>query len=160
MALVSARQEALRLGHPYVGAEHILLGVLVTANGVAATVLSPADTLRIRSEIERTVGGGSVEPPSAGELPYTSRAKRVLELAMREALELQHEAVGGEHLLLALLREERGIAFAALTGVGLRLEAVRAIVTNRAAGGKSQPTSRLRRLLLWIADRFGMLPRG
>ena len=95
-----------------------------------------------------------------GDLPYTSRAKRVLELAMREAFELKHDAVGPEHLLLGLVREEHGIAAAALMGAGLRLEAARAIVATRPAGESAKPQSGLRRLWIWIADRLGMLPRG
>jgi ATP-dependent Clp protease ATP-binding subunit ClpC len=160
LALARAREEAMRLGHPYVGAEHILLGLLDTATGVTARVLQPVDIARLRSGIEQRVHAGNGEPQSAGDLPYTSRAKRVLELAMHEARELRSDAVGTEHLLLGLLRDGRGIAAAMLTEAGLRLEGVRATITERAAGEKVQPKSPLHRLLVWIAHRIGMSRGG
>lgn len=160
LALAHAREEAIRLGHPYVGAEHILLGLLDTAKGVTASVLQPVDIPRLRSGIEQRVHARSGEPQSARDLPYTSRAKHVLELAMHEAHELRSDAVGTEHLLLGLLRDGRGIAAAALTEAGLRLEVARAIVAKGASGDSAHPKSRLRRLLLWIADHIRVSRRA
>jgi len=113
-----AREEAARLHHEYVGTEHILLGLIREGEGVAAAVLTNlnVDLDEIQQKIEETVKKGKA-PASAGppDLPYTSRAKKVLELAMSEARELNHSYVGTEHLLLGLLREEKGIAAQVLT---------------------------------------------
>jgi ATP-dependent Clp protease ATP-binding subunit ClpC len=123
-----AREEAARLHHEYVGTEHILLGLIREGEGVAAAVLTNlnVDLDEIQQKIEETVKKGKAPAASGPDLPYTSRAKKVLELAMSEARELNHSYVGTEHLLLGLLREEKGIAAQVLTDAGVNLEQARA----------------------------------
>src|SRR5438093_1561532 len=109
--LQMAREEAARLHHEYVGTEHILLGLIREGEGVAAAVLTNlnVDLEEIQQKIEETVKKGKAAAAAGPDLPYTSRAKKVLELAMSEARELNHSYVGTEHLLLGLLREEKAI---------------------------------------------------
>ncbi|HEU4798031.1 MAG TPA: Clp protease N-terminal domain-containing protein, partial [bacterium] len=125
--LAMAREEAARLHHEYVGTEHILLGLIREGEGVAATVLQNLNVEldEIQQKIEETVKKGKAAQATGPDLPYTSRAKKVLELAMSEARELGHSYVGTEHLLLGLLREEKGIAAQVLTDAGINLEAAR-----------------------------------
>src|SRR5579872_3257517 len=125
--LAMAREEAARLHHEYVGTEHILLGLIREGEGVAAAVLQnlSVDLDEIQQKIEETVKKGKAAQTTGPDLPYTSRAKKVLELAMSEARELNHSYVGTEHLLLGLLREEKGIAAQVLTDAGVNLEAAR-----------------------------------
>ena len=126
--LQMAREEAARLHHEYVGTEHILLGLIREGEGVAAAVLTNlnVDLEDIQQKIEETVKKGKAAAAAGPDLPYTSRAKKVLELAMSEARELNHSYVGTEHLLLGLLREEKGIAAQVLTDAGVNLEQARA----------------------------------
>ena len=126
--LAMAREEAARLHHEYVGTEHILLGLIREGEGVAAAVLQnlSVDLDEIQQKIEDTVKKGKAAQATGPDLPYTSRAKKVLELAMGEARELNHSYVGTEHLLLGLLREEKGIAAQVLTDAGVNLDAARA----------------------------------
>src|SRR5213592_4063372 len=119
--LQMAREEAARLHHEYVGTEHILLGLIREGEGVAAAVLT-----NLNVDLEETVKKGKAAAAAGPDLPYTSRAKKVLELAMSEARELNHSYVGTEHLLLGLLREEKGIAAQVLTDAGVNLEQARA----------------------------------
>ncbi|HET7632979.1 MAG TPA: ATP-dependent Clp protease ATP-binding subunit [Gemmatimonadaceae bacterium] len=125
--LAMAREEAARLHHEYVGTEHILLGLIREGEGVAATVLQNLNVEldEVQQKIEETVRKGKAAQATGPDLPYTSRAKKVLELAMAEARELNHSYVGTEHLLLGLLREEKGIAAQVLTEAGVGLEAAR-----------------------------------
>ncbi|HXY30132.1 MAG TPA: ATP-dependent Clp protease ATP-binding subunit [Gemmatimonadaceae bacterium] len=126
--LAMAREEAARLHHEYVGTEHILLGLIREGEGVAAAVLQnlSVDLDEIQQKIEETVKKGKAAQTQGPDLPYTSRAKKVLELAMSEARELNHSYVGTEHLLLGLLREEKGIAAQVLADTGVNLDAARA----------------------------------
>ncbi len=125
--LAMAREEAIRLQHDYVGTEHILLGLIREGEGVAAAVLTnlSIDLDQIHEQVEESVKKGKATI-ALGELPYTSRAKKVLEFAMAEARELNHSYVGTEHLLLGLLREEKGIAAQVLNTLGIGLEDARA----------------------------------
>ncbi len=121
-----ARQEAQRFNHEYLGTEHILLGLVQEGSGVAANVLKNIgiDLTKIRSEVEKIVKTG----PSAqqmGQLPFTPRAKKVLELSMEEATNLGHNYIGTEHLLLGLIKENEGIAAQVLLNLGVKLEEVR-----------------------------------
>jgi ATP-dependent Clp protease ATP-binding subunit ClpC len=138
--LAMAREEAARLHHEYVGTEHILLGLIREGEGVAATVLQNLNVELddVQQKIEETVRKGKAVQATGPDLPYTSRAKKVLELAMAEARELNHSYVGTEHLLLGLLREEKGIAAQVLTDAGVGLEAARA-ETLRILGTDVQP---------------------
>jgi len=126
--LQMAREEAARLHHEYVGTEHILLGLIREGEGVAAAVLTNlgVELEDVQQKIEETVKKGKAASAAGPELPYTSRAKKVLELAMVEARELNHSYVGTEHLLLGLLKEEKGIAAQVLTDAGISLEQARA----------------------------------
>jgi ATP-dependent Clp protease ATP-binding subunit ClpC len=124
--LAMAREEAIRLQHDYVGTEHILLGLIREGEGVAAAVLTnlTVDLDQVQQRVEESVRRGKATI-ALGELPYTSRAKKVLEFAMAEARELSHSYVGTEHLLLGLLREEKGIAAEVLGQLGVTLEDAR-----------------------------------
>ena len=122
-----AREEAARLHHEYVGTEHILLGLIREGEGVAAAVLTNfnVDLEEVSAKIEETVKQGKAAARAGPDLPYTSRAKKVLEFAMSEARELNHRYVGTEHLLLGILREEKGIGAQVLTEAGVNLEEAR-----------------------------------
>ena len=124
--LAMAREEAIRLQHDYVGTEHILLGLIREGEGVAAAVLTnlSVDLDAVHEGVEESVRKGKATI-ALGELPYTSRAKKVLEFAMAEAREMNHSYVGTEHLLLGLLREEKGIAAQVLNSLGVSLEEAR-----------------------------------
>jgi DNA-binding transcriptional regulator YhcF (GntR family) len=153
--LAMAREEAIRLQHGYVGTEHILLGLIREKGGVAAAVLATlcADRERIRERIEAAVCHER-GPVTLGELPYTSRAKKVLEFTMTEAREQNHSYIGTEHLLLGLLREEGGVAARVLNELDVTLErarseTVRLLGVEPSARAKTQGGSGgwLRRLL-------------
>ncbi len=120
------RQEAQRLNHDYIGTEHILLGLVQEGSGVAANVLRnlDIDLKKIRLELEKFVKSGS-PTMTVGQLPFTPRAKRVLELSAEEANNLNHNYIGTEHLLLGLLREQEGYAARVLLSLGVKLEDVR-----------------------------------
>ncbi len=121
-----AKSEAQRLNHEYIGTEHVLLGLVQEGSGVAANVLRNMgiDLKRIRAEIEKLVKGSSTMVPM-GNLPFTPRAKKVLELSLEEASQLGHNYIGTEHLLLGLIKESEGIAARVLTNLGVKLEDVR-----------------------------------
>jgi ATP-dependent Clp protease ATP-binding subunit ClpA len=126
VVMALARKEAQRFNHDFIGTEHILLGLIGEGRGVAAHVLKNlgVEIDQIRREIEKNVQSG---PPvvTMGQLPFTPRAKKVLELSMEEANELGHNYLGTEHLLLGLLRENDGVAARVLLDLGLKLEEVR-----------------------------------
>ena len=121
-----ARQEAQRFNHEYLGTEHVLLGLVQEGSGVAANVLKNMgiDLDRIRAEVEKLVKTGP-SMVTMGQLPFTPRAKKVLELSMEEASNLGHNYIGTEHLLLGLIKENEGIAAKVLTNLGVKLEDVR-----------------------------------
>lgn len=122
--LAMAREESANLRHEYVGTEHILLGLIDEGEGVAATVLQNlhVDLDDLKYRIETTVKRGQPGTRTGPDLPYTSRAKKVLELSMKHARDLQHSYVGTEHLLLGLIAEQKGIAAQVLTDQGVTLE--------------------------------------
>ena len=124
--LSRAREEAARLHHEYVGTEHILLGLMREDGGVSAAVLEAlrVDTVAVAAMVESTVKHGNAAGHQT-DLPYTSRAKKVLELAMGEARALHHTYVGTEHLLLGVIAEEKGIAAQVLYEHGVRLDRAR-----------------------------------
>jgi ATP-dependent Clp protease ATP-binding subunit ClpC len=126
-----ANQEAQRFNHEYIGTEHILLGLVKEGSGVAANVLKnlEVDLRKIRMEVEKIVQSGP-DMVTMGKLPQTPRAKKVIEYAMEEAKNLNHNYVGTEHLLLGLLREQEGVAAQVLMNLGLKLEDVRDEVLN------------------------------
>ncbi len=126
-----ANQEAQRFNHEYIGTEHMLLGLVKEGSGVAANVLKnlEVDLRKIRLEVEKIVQTGP-DMVTMGKLPQTPRAKKVIEYAMEEARNLNHNYVGTEHLLLGLLREQEGVAAQVLMNLGLKLEDVREEVLN------------------------------
>jgi ATP-dependent Clp protease ATP-binding subunit ClpC len=145
--LSMAREEATRLRHDYVGTEHILLGLIREGEGVAAAILTNlnVDLEELRSRIEERVEAGKSDM-TADEVPYTTRAKKVLEFSVAEARSLKHSYVGTEHLLLGLLREEKGVAAQVLEEVDVTIDVARN-ETIRLLGGElssmeggSQPT--------------------
>ncbi len=122
------------LNHNYIGTEHILLGLILEEEGVAGRALhslgiSPED---VRTRIEEIVGPGS-EPPT-GHIPFTPRGKKVLELSLREALQLGHNYIGTEHILLGLIREGEGVAAQVLIQLGADLDRVRQTVIDLLSG--------------------------
>src|ERR1700723_2496271 len=131
-----ANQEAQRFNHEYVGTEHVLLGLVKEGSGVAANVLRnlDVDLRKIRNEVEKIVQAGP-EMVTMGKLPQTPRAKKVIEYAIEEARNLNHNYVGTEHLLLGLLREHDGVAAQVLINLGLKLEEVREEVLNLLGAG-------------------------
>src|SRR5712672_4025217 len=131
-----ANQEAQRFNHEYVGTEHVLLGLIKEGSGVAANVLRnlDVDLRKIRNEVEKIVQAGP-EMVTMGKLPQTPRAKKVIEYAIEEARNLNHNYVATEHLLLGLLREQEGVAAQVLMNLGLKLEEVREEVLNLLGAG-------------------------
>jgi ATP-dependent Clp protease ATP-binding subunit ClpC len=123
--VVLAQDEARALEHNYVGTEHILLGLLREEEGLAARVLESLDITveEVRFQIVRIVGRG--DEATTGQIPFTPRATKVLELALREALSLGHDYIGTEHLLLGLVRENEGVAARILSDFDADAEKVR-----------------------------------
>ena len=134
-----ANQEAQRFNHEYVGTEHLLLGLVKEGSGVGANVLKNlgVDLHKVRMEVERLVKPGPDMVPM-GRLPFTPRAKKVLDYAIEEARNLNHNYIGTEHLLLGLLREQDGVAAQVLMNLSLKLEDVREEVL-RLLGAGSEP---------------------
>jgi ATP-dependent Clp protease ATP-binding subunit ClpC len=131
-----ANQEAQRFNHEYIGTEHILLGLVKEGSGVGANVLKnlDVDLRKVRLEVEKLVKSGP-EVVTMGKLPQTPRAKKVIEYAIEEARNLNHNYVGTEHLLLGLLREHDGVAAQVLMNLGLKLDEVREEVLNLLGAG-------------------------
>ena len=123
--VVLAQEESRLLKHNYIGTEHLLLGLLHEGEGLAAKALGSLGVYleQVRGEIGEMIGVGSATPPR--HIPFTPRAKKVLELSLREALQLGHNYIGTEHILLGLLREGEGVAAQVLTKLGLDLAKVR-----------------------------------
>ena len=124
-AVVSAQEEARRLQHNYIGTEHVLLGLLAVRGGLAYKVLDGFGISQegVRAEVVALVGTGST--PMSGHIPFTPRAKKTLELSLREALQLNHNYIGTEHVLLGLIREGEGVAAQIITAHGADLDSVR-----------------------------------
>jgi ATP-dependent Clp protease ATP-binding subunit ClpC len=129
--LARARQEAQRLAHPYIGTEHLLLGLVREDEGMAGQVLKSlgVELDQVRQAVEARIGRG--DRVVQGEIGLTPRAKRVVELAVEEARSLDHHYIGTEHLLLGMLREGDGVGAVVLTRFGLSLEQVRAKTLER-----------------------------
>jgi ATP-dependent Clp protease ATP-binding subunit ClpC len=123
--VVLAQEEARLLNHNYIGTEHILLGLIHEGEGVAAKALESLGISleAVRSQVEEIIGQGGSSP--SGHIPFTPRAKKVLELSLREALQLGHNYIGTEHILLGLIREGEGVAAQVLVKLGADLSRVR-----------------------------------
>ncbi len=140
--VTAAQERARELGHDSIGTEHILLGVLADPGSVASGVLRGMglDAEGVRREVEEEVVDLRASDPVSGHIPFTPRAKRVLELSLREALALKHNHIGTEHILLGLLSEGEGIGAQVLTKLGVQLVEARAAVTEYLEGGKATGT--------------------
>src|SRR4029450_1438854 len=132
--VVLAQEEARHLDHNYIGTEHILLGLIHEGEGVAAQALESLEISleSVRSQVREIIGQG--ESPPSGHIPFTPRAKKVLELSLREALALGHNYIGTEHILLGLIREGEGVAAQVLINLGAGLERTRQQVVQLLAG--------------------------
>lgn len=161
--VVLAQEEARMLNHNYIGTEHILLGLIHEGEGVAAKALESLGIALegVRQQVEEIIGQGQQAP--SGHIPFTPRAKKVLELSLREALQLGHNYIGTEHILLGLIREGEGVAAQVLVKLGADLNRVRQQVlqllsgyqgkesTETGSGGRGEgtPSSSL------VLDQFG-----
>jgi ClpA/ClpB-like protein/UvrB/UvrC motif-containing protein len=132
--VVLAQEEARLLNHNYIGTEHLLLGLIRESEGIAAKVLMSlgVDLDAVREQVEEIVGRGTSEP--SGHIPFTPRAKKVLELSLREALQLSHNYIGTEHILLGMIREGEGVAAQVLVRLGADLNRVRQQVIQQLRG--------------------------
>ncbi|TDD52220.1 ATP-dependent Clp protease ATP-binding subunit [Saccharopolyspora elongata] len=159
--VVLAQEEARMLNHNYIGTEHILLGLIHEGEGVAAKALESLGIALegVRQQVEEIIGQGQQAP--SGHIPFTPRAKKVLELSLREALQLGHNYIGTEHILLGLIREGEGVAAQVLVKLGADLNRVRQQVLQLLSGyqgkepaeaggrGEGTPSSSL------VLDQFG-----
>src|SRR5688500_12775918 len=160
--VVLAQEEARLLNHNYIGTEHILLGLIHEGEGVAAKALEQLGISleAVRTQVEEIIGQGGSSP--SGHIPFTPRAKKVLELSLREALQLGHNYIGTEHILLGLIREGEGVAAQVLVKLGADLSRVRQQVIQLLSGyaggkegqgggapGEAQPQGSL------VLDQFG-----
>src|ERR1700749_3290930 len=161
--VVLAQEEARMLSHNYIGTEHILLGLIHEGEGVAAKAVESLGISldAVRQQVEEIIGQGQQAP--SGHIPFTPRAKKVLELSLREALQLGHNYIGTEHILLGLIREGEGVAAQVLVKLGADLNKVRQQVIQLLSGyqgkeavavggngrGEGTPSSSL------VLDQFG-----
>jgi ATP-dependent Clp protease ATP-binding subunit ClpA len=161
--VVLAQEEARMLNHNYIGTEHILLGLIHEGEGVAAKALESLGISleAVRQQVEEIIGQGQQAP--SGHIPFTPRAKKVLELSLREALQLGHNYIGTEHILLGLIREGDGVAAQVLVKLGADLNRVRQQVIQLLHGRQgNEPTSAatgtLRSRLSAVEERVGVAP--
>jgi ATP-dependent Clp protease ATP-binding subunit ClpC len=140
--VVLAQEEARLLNHSYIGTEHILLGLIHEGEGVAAKALESLGISleAVRSQVEEIIGQGGSSP--SGHIPFTPRAKKVLELSLREALQLGHNYIGTEHILLGLIREGEGVAAQVLVKLGADGRSRRPGEQGRRREGRQQPDPR------------------
>src|SRR5213594_2931910 len=156
--VVLAQQEARMLDHNYIGTEHILLGLIHEGEGVAAQALTTMGIGldAVRGQVEQIIGQGQAAP--TGHIPFTPRAKKVLELSLREALQLGHNYIGTEHILLGLIREGEGVAAQVLQKLGADLNRVRQQVIQLLQGyagkGEGQPGEQAPQGSM-VLDQFG-----
>jgi Clp amino terminal domain, pathogenicity island component/ClpX C4-type zinc finger len=141
--VVLAQEEARLLNHNYIGTEHLLLGLIHEGEGVAARALESVEIslTDVRAQVEEIIGHGGQSP--SGHIPFTPRAKKVLELSLREALQLGHNYIGTEHILLGLIREGEGVAAQVLATLGADLSRVRQAVIQLLSGYAPPPEVRL-----------------
>ncbi|HEV3230204.1 MAG TPA: Clp protease N-terminal domain-containing protein [Solirubrobacteraceae bacterium] len=149
--VVLAQQESRTLKHNYIGTEHLLLGLLREENGLAAQALTSLDITidAVRDQVARIVGLGN--DVASGQIPFTPRSKKVLELSLQEALSLGHNFIGTEHILLGLLRENEGVAARVLVDFGADAERVRNEVIRLISAGGGSEAERGRRLKVSVS---------
>ena len=166
--VVLAREEARMLNHSYVGTEHLLLGLVHEGEGVAARALEALGIRLevVREQVEEIAGRGP--QPLPGHIPFTPQAKQVLELSLREALQLRHNYIGTEHVLLALIREGEGVAAQVLVSLGASLQGTRLEViqllhgvhaSEPSSGAWPEPLPTMGRVLSQIHDLNGEVER-
>jgi ATP-dependent Clp protease ATP-binding subunit ClpA len=152
--VVLAQEEARLLNHNYVGTEHLLLGLIHEGQGVAAKALELLGIRleAVRAQVEEIIGQGQMAP--TGHIPFTPRAKKVLELSLREAKQLGHNYIGTEHILLGLLREGEGVAAHVLVKLGADLSPARRQVIGLLSGdaGTEEAAARTRLVRMTVPD--------
>ncbi|MFH1767922.1 MAG: ATP-dependent Clp protease ATP-binding subunit [Candidatus Omnitrophota bacterium] len=154
--LVLAKEEARRFNHDYIGTEHVLLGLIREGEGVACAVLQNLGMSidNLRKEMEKLISSGTVSS-ALGDIPFTPRAKKALELAAEEARHLGHNYIGTEHILLGLIREGEGLASQVLTGLGIDLEKVKEEITTLLGGAHPVGASAASQSKTPALDSFG-----
>jgi ATP-dependent Clp protease ATP-binding subunit ClpC len=159
--VVLAQDEARTLKHHYIGTEHILLGLIREQEGLGAGVLESLDIALedVRAQVVRIVGQGDEVP--TGQIPFTPRAKKVLDLSVREAMSLGHNSIGTEHVLLGVVRENEGVASRILLDLGADAETVRNEVIRQLGGARpSDYEEKMRRAgEAGRVGRYSRLPR-
>jgi ATP-dependent Clp protease ATP-binding subunit ClpC len=158
--VVLAQDEARNLGHNYIGTEHILLALVDEGHGVAARALQAMGVSQdaARQQVEEIIGRGA--GASEGHIPFTPRAKNVLEMSLREALQLGHHYIGTEHILLGLIREGDGVGAQVLAGLGVDLNRARQQVIQLLHGRPAPvATGDLRERLASVAARLAVIER-
>jgi ATP-dependent Clp protease ATP-binding subunit ClpC len=157
--VVLAQDEARNLKHNYIGTEHLLLGLMREEEGLAARALEALDVSidEVRAQVARVVGEG--EEVTTGQIPFTPRAKKVLELALREALRLGHNYIGTEHILLGLARENEGVAARVLLDFNVGAERIQSAVIGMLSGPAQVEASPRRRGRRWhyVVEQLGAL---
>ena len=162
--VVLSQEEARLLNHNYIGTEHILLGLIREGEGVAARALESLkiSVASVRGQVEEIIGPGGSQP--GGHIPFTPRAKKVLELSLREALKLKHDYIGTEHILLGLLREGEGVAAQVLVKLGAGLPRVREqVIQLLEASGEATPAAWVHEpepAVVELSDRVNVSSRG
>jgi ATP-dependent Clp protease ATP-binding subunit ClpC len=160
--VVMAQEEARGLGHNYVGTEHILLGLIHEGDGVAAKALTALGVSldESRAKVETIIGLGDLAHVQSGPIPFTPRAKKVLELAAREARELGDGYIGTEHILLGLMREGDGVGAQVVNSAGIEFSAVRHQIRELLRGSQESslppgepPAAKPRPSRIWASDR-------
>ena len=153
--VVLAQEEARALNHPHIGTEHLLLATLHLRDSVAAMALISlgASLEAVRQQVEVVTGRGERSPDA--HIPFTTRGKKVLEFALREALQLQHNHIGTEHILLGILREDEGLAVQVLKKLGVDPEAARERVMELLAGVGDEPLQQEEQISTRMTARSG-----
>ncbi len=151
--VVLAQHEARELNHNYIGTEHILLGLIREGEGVAVEALKSLEISleTVRQQVEEAIGRGQARP--SGHIPFTPRAKKVLELSLRESHQLGHRYIGTEHILLGLIREGEGVAAQVLVSLGADLNRVRQQVIQLLAGHRREAGAEGEAGGVWEAGR-------
>ena len=154
--VVLAQEEARLLNHDYIGTEHLLLGLAHEGQGVAAKALEVLGIRleALRSQVEEIIGRGESEAASSGHIPFTPRAKKVLELSLRESQQLGHNYIGTEHVLLGLIREGEGVAAQVLVKLSADLSRARGLVIQLLSGyaGGPEAVARTRLVRMTVPD--------
>jgi len=160
--VVLAQEQARLLHHNYIGTEHLLLGLSALGEGIAYDVLVSlgVSQMDIRDGVVEMIGEGTEDPK--GHIPFTPRAKKVLELALREALALNHNYIGTEHVLLALVREKDGVAWKVLEGCGLKQKSTRDATIKRLTdvGATTSVETEVHERLTKLEERLRRLEGG